>query len=148
MSQDNTIDYYLKITWQSIANRYNHLASKHGITQATGYVLINIRKEGTPVTQIASLLGVKSTSLSRMLSGMEEQGFIYRKADTQDKRSVRVFLTEEGQEKREIAKNIVREFNGYLDGFIKDTEREKLIDTLKRLNELAIKYLPKENLSK
>jgi DNA-binding MarR family transcriptional regulator len=148
MSQDNTIDYYLKITWQSIANRYNYLASKHGITQATGYVLINIRKEGTPVTQIASLLGVKSTSLSRMLSGMEEQGLIYREADTRDKRSVRVFLTEEGQKRREIAKNIVREFNSYLDGYIKDADREKLIDTLKRLNELAVKYIPKEDLSK
>ncbi|HWV75205.1 MAG TPA: MarR family transcriptional regulator [Pseudosphingobacterium sp.] len=148
MSQDNTIDYYLKITWQSIANRYNYLASKHGITQATGYVLINIRKEGTPVTQIAALLGVKSTSLSRMLSGMEEQGLIYREADTRDKRSVRVFLTEEGQKRREIAKDIVREFNSYLDGYIKDADREKLIDTLKRLNELAVKYIPKEDLSK
>ncbi|MEH6308869.1 MarR family transcriptional regulator [Olivibacter sp. CPCC 100613] len=144
MNQENTIDYYLKITWQSIASKYNQLASKHGITQATGYVLINIRKDGTPVTQIAGLLGVKSTSLSRMLSGMEQQGLIYRRADMQDKRSVRVFLTELGQEKREIAKNIVREFNSYLDGLIKDSERQKLIDTLKRLNELAVKYVPKE----
>jgi len=145
MSEDNTIDYYLKITWQSIVNKYNHLASKHGITQATGYVLINIRKEGTAVTQIATLLGVKSTSLSRMLSGMEQQGLIYRKADTADKRSVRVFLTEEGQRRREIAKNIVREFNSYLDDHIKDAERQKLIETLKRLNELAVKYIPKDN---
>ncbi|MGK9128208.1 MarR family transcriptional regulator [Olivibacter sp. SA151] len=144
MSQENTIDYYLKITWQSIASKYNQLASKHGITQATGYVLINIRKDGTPVTQIAGLLGVKSTSLSRMLSGMEQQGLIYRRADAQDKRSVRVFLTEEGQKRREIAKNIVREFNSYLDSLIKDSERQKLIDTLKRLNELAVKYVPKE----
>lgn len=144
MNQDNTIDYYLKITWQSIANKYNQLASKHGITQATGYVLINIRKDGTAVTQIAGLLGVKSTSLSRMLSGMEQQGLIYRMADTSDKRSVRVFLTEEGQKRREIAKNIVREFNSYLDDQVKDAERQKLIEILKRLNELAVKYVPKD----
>lgn len=144
MNQDNTIDYYLKITWQSIANKYNQLASKHGITQATGYVLINIRKDGTAVTQIAGLLGVKSTSLSRMLSGMEQQGLIYRKADTSDKRSVRVFLTEEGQKRREIAKSIVREFNSYLDDQVKDAERQKLIEILKRLNELAVKYVPKD----
>lgn len=145
MNQDNTVDYYLKITWQSIANKYNQLASKHGITQATGYVLINIRKEGTAVTQIASLLGVKSTSLSRMLSGMEQQGLIYRKADTSDKRSVRVFLTEEGQKRREIAKNIVRAFNSYLDDQVKEVERQKLIEILKRLNELAVKYVPKDD---
>ncbi|WP_134089894.1 MarR family winged helix-turn-helix transcriptional regulator [Olivibacter sp. XZL3] len=144
MNQDSTVDYYLKITWQSIASKYNQLAVKHGITQATGYLLINIRKEGIPVSRIAGLLGVKSTSLSRMLQGMEQQGLIYRKADNQDRRSVRVFLTEEGQRKREIAKNIAREFNSYLDGFMKDEERRKLIETLKRLNELAVKYVPKE----
>jgi len=145
MNQDNTIDYYLKTTWQSMASKYNQLTAKHGFTQATGYVLINIRKEGTAVTQIAALLGVKSTSLSRMLSGMEKQGLIYRKADEKDKRSVRVFLTQEGQEKRGIAKDIVRAFNNYLDSHIKDIERQKLIDTLKRLNELAVKYTPDES---
>ncbi|QNL50087.1 MarR family transcriptional regulator [Olivibacter sp. SDN3] len=148
MSQDNTIDYYLKIAWQSIANKYNHLASKHGITQATGYLLINIRKEGTAVTQIAGLLGVKSTSLSRILNGMEGQGLIYRQADTQDKRSVRVFLTPLGVAKREIAKNIVRDFNNYFDDHIKDVERTKLIDMLKRLNDLAMNYIPKDESSK
>lgn len=140
MSQDNTVDYYLKTTWQSMANKYNQLAAKQGFTQATGYVLINIRREGTPVTQIASLLGVKSTSLSRMLSGMEQQGLIYRKEDAQDRRSVRVFLTEEGQQKREIAKNMIRAFNSYLNQHMKAADREKLIDTLKRLNELTVKY--------
>ncbi len=144
MKQDNTVDYYLKITWQSIANKYNQLASKYGITQATGYVLINIRKEGIAVSQLAGLLGVKSTSLSRMLTGMEGQGLIYRLADTQDKRSVRVFLTEDGMEKREMAKNIVREFNSYLNAQLKETERQRLIESLKRLNDLAMKYESKE----
>jgi len=145
MSQDNTIDYYLKITWQSIANRYNQMTAQYGITQATGYVLINIRKEGTAVTQIAALLGVKSTSLSRMLSGMEQQGLIYRATDSQDKRSVRVFLTDEGLLKREIAKNLVRTFNSYLNEHFKDSERQKLVDLLKRLNELAVKYTPSDD---
>jgi len=142
MAQDNTLDYYLKITWQSLANRYNQLAVKQGITQATGYLLINIRKEGTAVTQLANLLGVKSTSLSRILSGMEKQGLIYRQADSRDKRSVRIFLTEEGQRKRELAKDIVRNFNKYCESHMKETDRIKLIELLKRLNELTIKYNP------
>ena len=144
MSQDNTIDYYLKITWQSIANKYNQLASRHGITQATGYVLINIRKEGTAVSHMAALLGVKSTSLSRILSGLEQQGLIYRQVDRQDKRSVRVFLTKDGLQKREIAKNLVREFNAYLNLHMKDSERQRLIEALKHLNELTVKYVSKE----
>src|SRR5690606_23843446 len=125
MAKVNTIDYYLKTAWQSVANSYNHAAAKVGLTQASGYVLINIRKDGTAVSQIASLLGVRSTSLSRMLSGMEKQGWIYREANSLDKRSVKVFLTELGLEKRESAKDLVRDFNSYLINNMPESERLK-----------------------
>src|SRR3546814_18711331 len=111
MNEDNTIDYYLKAAWQSAANKYNQIASQFGITQATGYVLINIHKEGTPVSQIANLLGVKTTSLSRILNNLEGLGLIYRETNSADKRSVQVFMKELGKEKREQAKEVVRKYN-------------------------------------
>ena len=71
MQQHETIDYFLKITWQNIANRYNQMASEFGITQSIGYLLINIDEEdGTTVSEVAALLGLKSTSLSRMLNNL------------------------------------------------------------------------------
>ncbi|MGV3764427.1 MarR family winged helix-turn-helix transcriptional regulator [Parapedobacter sp.] len=142
MNDDNTIDYYLKAAWQSAANKYNQIASQFGITQATGYVLINIHKEGTPVSQIANLLGVKTTSLSRILNNLEGLGLIYRETNSADKRSVKVFLTELGNEKREQAKDVVRKFNAYLDQHLSDEERTATIRTLKRINQLAIQYKP------
>ena len=145
MSKVNTIDYYLKTAWQSVANSYNQVASKVGLTQASGYVLINIHKEGTAVSQIASLLGVRSTSLSRMLNGMEEQGLIFREASSHDKRSVKVFLTELGSEKRAKAKDIVREFNDYLIDHMTETERVRLESSLIKINHLAQKYIQENN---
>ena len=142
MNEDNTIDYYLKAAWQSAANKYNQIASQFGITQATGYVLINIHKEGTPVSQIANLLGVKTTSLSRILNNLEGLGLIYRETNSADKRSVKVFLTELGKEKRAQAKDVVRKFNAYLDEHLSEEERSSAIHTLKRINQLAIQYKP------
>lgn len=147
MAKVNTIDYYLKTAWQSVANSYNHAAAKVGLTQASGYVLINIRKEGTAVSQIASLLGVRSTSLSRMLSGMEKQGWIYREANALDKRSVKVFLTELGLEKRENAKDLVRDFNSYLINNMSESERMKLESSLIKVNQLAQRFLQETNKS-
>ncbi|TCK85789.1 MarR family winged helix-turn-helix transcriptional regulator [Albibacterium bauzanense] len=140
MAKDNTIDYYLKTAWQSVANSYNQAASKVGLTQASGYVLINIHKEGTAVSQIASLLGVRSTSLSRMLSAMEKQGLIYREVSELDKRSVKVFLTTLGVEKREMAKGIVRDFNDYLVAHMSESERLKLESSLIKINQLSQKF--------
>ena len=142
MRPEETVDYFLKIAWQTAANKYNQIASEYGITQALGYMLINIHEEGTAVSQIATLSGVKSTSLSRMLKNMEELGLIYRQADPHDKRSVKIFLTPFGIQKRNIAKNVVRQFNEYLNAHITDKERLQLIKSLNKINQLTIDYKP------
>src|SRR5690606_11567012 len=142
MSQNKTIDYFLKAAWQTVANKYNAIATQYGFTQAAGYILINIHKEGTPVSQIATLTGVKTTSLSRVLVNLESLGFIYREASAQDKRSVKVFLTPLGVEKRKIAKDVVKGFNEYLDAQFTEKERQQLAQMLAKLNDLANKYEP------
>lgn len=142
MKPEETIDFHLKVVWQNIANTYNQLAAAFGITQALGYALINIQEEGTAVSQIANLLGVKSTSLSRMLNNMEELGLIYRKVDTKDKRSVKIHLTDFGREKKHLAKQVVKDFNQYLNKNLQQNERKELIELLQRINELTFAYKP------
>ncbi|TCC89562.1 MarR family winged helix-turn-helix transcriptional regulator [Pedobacter hiemivivus] len=140
MKQQETIDYFLKVVWQNVSNAYNQIASGFGITQAIGYVLINIDKEGTAVSQLAGLLGVKATSLSRMLNNMEELGLIYRETSAGDKRSVKVFLTDYGYEKRKMAKGVVIDFNEYLAKNLTVAEKSNLLVTLQKLNKLTLAY--------
>ncbi|PWK74223.1 DNA-binding MarR family transcriptional regulator [Mucilaginibacter oryzae] len=143
VKHQETIDYFLKIVWQTMANRYNQLVTEFGITQSIGYLLINIdEKEGTTVSQAAALLGLKSTSLSRMLSQLETTGLIYRESNEGDKRSVKIYLTPLGKEKRHQARVIVRQFNNYLDANISEADKNHLIETLKKLNKLTVNYKP------
>ena len=72
MKPTETIDFHIKSAWLGIANLYNQLATKHQLSQATGFVLLNISEEGTAATKIAPLMGMKSTSLSRILKKMEK----------------------------------------------------------------------------
>lgn len=141
MKPEDAIDYHIKIAWQAVVNKYNQIASGYGITHAMGYVLVSINQEsGISVSQIASILGVKTTSLSRLLNSLEEMGFIVRKVDANDKRQVNVFLTDIGKEKQKIAKQVVREFNEYLDGHISASEKQVLIQTIQKINTLASSY--------
>ncbi len=140
MKQQETVDYFLKMVWQNVSNVYNQIASGFGITQSIGYMLINIDKEGTAVSQLAALLAVKATSLSRMLNNMEELGLIYREASPSDKRSVKVYLTAFGREKRKLAKEVVINFNEYLGENLTVQEKNNLIKTLEKLNKLTLAY--------
>jgi len=143
IKHQETIDYFVKIVWQTMANRYNQLVTEFGITQSIGYLLINIdEKEGTTVSQAAALLGLKSTSLSRMLSQLEKTGLIYRESNEGDKRSVKIYLTELGKEKRHLARGVVRQFNNYLNKHISEQDKQYLTDMLKKINKLTINYKP------
>ncbi|HEY8783236.1 MAG TPA: MarR family transcriptional regulator [Mucilaginibacter sp.] len=145
VKHQETIDYFLKIVWQTVANRYNQLVTEFGITQSIGYLLINIdEKEGTTVSQVAALLGLKSTSLSRMLRQLEKAGLIYRESNVGDKRSVKIYLTELGKEKRHLARVLGRQFNNYLNAHISENDREYLIKMLKKINQLTLNFKPGE----
>ena len=142
VKHQETIDYFLKIVWQTVANRYNQLVTEFGITQSIGYLLINIDEEGTTVSQAAALLGLKSTSLSRMLNQLEQTGLIYRESNKGDKRSVKIYLTDLGKEKRQLAKNVVKQFNNYLNAHISEADKQYLTEMLKKINQLTLNYKP------
>jgi len=143
VKHQETIDYFLKIVWQTVANRYNQLVTEFGITQSIGYLLINIdEQEGTTVSQAAALLGLKSTSLSRMLNQLEKTGLIYRESNQGDKRSVKIYLTALGKEKRQMARAVVKQFNNYLNEHIKEADKEYLVEMLKKINQLTLNFKP------
>ncbi len=112
MRKEKTIDFHIKWAWHSISRMYNTYAAQYDMTMAVGYVLLNIDIEnGTPATKIAPLLGMEPRSLVRMLKSLEEKGLIRREVDGNDKRFVRITLTEEGKAKREQARDGVIKFN-------------------------------------
>ena len=112
MKREETVDHNIKTAWHAIARMYNQQASKQEITTSIGFVLLNISsKEGTPATKIAPLMGLEARSLTRVLKNMEAKGLIYRRPDEYDKRSVRIFLTDKGKEKKEVSRKTVLKFN-------------------------------------
>lgn len=140
MKRSETVDYQIKATWHAIFKMYNQVASKYDTTQATGFVLLSIAKEGTPSTAIAPLLGMQATSLSRILKNLEDKKLIYRKTDSIDKRKVLIFLTPEGVEKRKIAKKVVSGFNEMVEKEIPSTKLKVFFEVMEAINKTVEKY--------
>ncbi|TPE45608.1 MarR family winged helix-turn-helix transcriptional regulator [Pontibacter mangrovi] len=112
MKPEETVDYNFKVCWHAISRMYNAEAVQNDITTSIGFVLLNIDQEqGTPATKIAPLLGLEARSLTRILKSMEEKQLIYKVSDPNDKRLVRIFLTEKGLEKKEVSRKTVKQFN-------------------------------------
>jgi DNA-binding MarR family transcriptional regulator len=111
-----TVDSKIKTTWQLISRMYNAEAAQYGGSIAIGHFLLNIdSKEGSFASDIAPLLGMESTSLSRIIKTLEKEKMIIRKSDKTDKRKVKIILTEKGKKNKELAKQIVRNFNSSIE---------------------------------
>lgn len=138
MRREETVDHNIKATWHGIARMYNQQAAKYGGTMSTGFVLLNINsEEGIPATKIAPLMGLETRSLTRMLKTMEESGLIYRQADKNDKRSVRILLTKEGKKMKEKAKEVVLLFNETIFQQIPSDKLETFFEVLQRINKVV-----------
>jgi DNA-binding MarR family transcriptional regulator len=137
MKREETIDYHIRAAWHAIARLYNQKASDYGATMAVGFVLLNIDvEEGTPATKIAPLMGLEARSLTRLLKTLEARGAIYRKIDANDKRCVRIFLTEEGKKGRERAKETVLRFNEVVREEIPEKKLEVFFDVIQHINKI------------
>lgn len=137
MKPQDTVDYSIKITWHAISRMYNEQASKHGSTAAVGFVLLNIdAREGTPATKIGPALGMESTSLARMLKNLEEEGLICRVQDKNDKRLVRIFLTDKGKEARETAKKVVKKFNNAVKEAVPEEKLQTFFEVMEKINNI------------
>ena len=135
MKKEKTIDFHLKWAWHSVSRMYNAYASQYDITMAIGYVLLNIDSEkGTPATKIGPSIGMEPRSLTRMLKTLEEKGWIYRETDTDDKRFVKVYLTEEGRKKRSFAREGVIIFNKKIQELIPPSKLAVFLEVLKEIN--------------
>ncbi|MEX2512558.1 MAG: MarR family transcriptional regulator [Cyclobacteriaceae bacterium] len=135
MKREDTFDFQIKTCWHSISRMYNQKAILEGITTSMGFVLININsKEGTPATKIAPLMGLESRSLTRILKSMEQKGLIFKKLDEKDKRSVRVFLTENGIEKKTKSVQTINAFNEKVKTELTKTELECFFTAFKKIN--------------
>lgn len=138
MRREETVDFNIRATWHAIARMYNQQASKYGGTMATGFVLLNIdSEEGAPATKIAPLMGLEARSLTRILKNMEETGLIYREADQNDRRLVRIFLTKEGKKKKEQAREVVLMFNNIVRDRIPASKLNVFFDVLQVINKVV-----------
>ncbi len=129
------IGFDVKVTWLAIARMFSSAANEQGVTVTMGFALLNIsREKGTPATKIAPLLGMEPRSLTRLLKKLEEDGLISRKPDPEDKRSVRIFLTALGAEKKAIAQQQVERFNNAVKASVKEKELKSFFDTLEKIH--------------
>jgi len=132
----DTLDFHLRWAWTKLSRLYSAEADRKGIPFSYVFILLHTERQGTPSTKLGPKMGMESTSLSRTLKGMEAMGLIERRQDANDKRSMRVFLTQNGVAARRQARDLVVSVNDRLRELMGSDAVDRLLIEMKRLNEI------------
>ena len=135
-----TFDSALRSTWQLVSKMYNKEASKFDSTMATGFALLSIDADGTPSTNLGPKMGMEPTSLSRLLSTMEERKMIYRTQNPNDGRSVLIHLTPFGKEKRDDSKSVVLNFNKKIEESLSTEKISAFFEVMNCIKESSLNF--------
>lgn len=127
--------YHLRSNWLSVSKLFNEIAKEHDSTMAMAFVLLALDETGTPVTKIAPRIGMEPNSLSRLLNSLETKGAIYRQNDTKDQRRVLVFLTDHGNDLKNIAIQTVLEVEKNITANLTKEEKQLVLKFMNNVGE-------------
>ena len=129
---------YLINQIQKISSRkFNELLKEKNIDEFNGsqgvilYSLWN-NKELT-IKEIGKITGLAKTSLTSMLDRMEEKGLIRRKDNSEDKRSIKIMLTDKAKELEKDYNDISNKMSNIFYKNFSDKEIKEIENYLERI---------------
>ncbi len=107
---DEHLCFLLDVATRRITKFYNRRLRRFGITYNHLFILTCLwDQEGVNVKDLAKQLCLDSSSLTGHLDRMERVALVVRQDDPDDRRAVRVFLTEKGRHLKEQLEPIGQE---------------------------------------
>lgn len=131
---EDHLGYWLRCLSNFVHQGFAARLERHGVSVPQWVVLRSLfDRERTSLGELARAIGVDNGALSRMVERLSQKGLVRREADAEDRRAVRLGLTDAG---KELVPSLAREadendaaFFGVLD----EKERRKLLAAVRRL---------------
>ena len=112
----------------------NKEVSKHGIGSGQFMFLLELyTKDGKNQEEIAETLKIDKGTTARALKKLEEQGFVTRIKDENDKRSNKIYLNDKAKDVREGVLDVLNDWNKEITKSLTEEEEEMLKSLLEKV---------------
>ncbi|MFN3835756.1 MAG: MarR family winged helix-turn-helix transcriptional regulator [Glycocaulis sp.] len=140
MARARAVDRRLYLLVEITARRLHRQADARlrreaGVTAAQSAVLFLLSRRGhRRMGAISETLALGAPAVTGLVSRMEAAGLVVRAADSEDRRSAVVSLTEAGRQAAFKADQVLKEINAELADRLGEEQADALQDMLTRLN--------------
>jgi len=126
--------YQLKATMKKVEKYIGQELNHYGVNLAQSFVILSLlENDGATLSEIGLRAQIENSSLTTMVDKLEKENLVERRSYPQDRRVIRLFLTDKG---REVGNKLLEAgltFNSYLEKNISIPAG----DFLKALEEVA-----------
>ena len=131
---------YTRALERNLENMNQSDCCQCGVNTSQCFLLVEIgRKPGICAKELAEILRVDKSSVSRSVEEMVQKGYVNREPSREDRRSVVLSLTESGRERFDrIEHDMDMKFRKVMDGIEKE-KQEQVLEALRIYNEACRK---------
>lgn len=136
--------------WISILYRYGqgHIGKKlekYNIGSGQYIFLLALyRKDGISQEEISAHLKIDKATTAKAIKRLEEEGYILRETDIDDKRAYKVYLTEKALDIKPFVQAVIADWNNILASGLSEDEKENVLRLLKKMAENAFEHIEKD----
>ncbi len=114
--------------------------AQNGVTASQGYTLLSLPKEGyLSMNDLSDAMGLAGSTMTRNVDGLVHKGLVRRQPDAEDRRVVRVGLTERGQKARSVLEGALQDFFKQVTDEIPSDGRSTLLHALEDISQSIAK---------
>lgn len=134
MELRSCINYLLTTAQHEVNQQISARLKEFDLTPAQ-YGILNYLWENTVATpkELAQMLQVENSTMSGILDRLQKKGLIERHTDENDRRSVQVMMTQEGNQLKAAVLDTVAKLNTEVLDRIDEEKRESFLDCLRTI---------------
>ncbi|ABO51805.1 transcriptional regulator, MarR family [Desulforamulus reducens MI-1] len=134
---ENKLALSLYMAYKKIQIEFSGLADKMGLDAAPLSALLKLwRNDGLTITELGEKMFLKASTITSLIDRMERDGLVCRERNQEDRRVVRIFLTDKAKGLKGQYPSLDESIKAKISGKMSEDEVEDLIALLNKLESL------------
>ncbi len=128
MELSNYLGFSLRVAMKKIDKNLSQQLDAYGVSIPQSFILYSLmEQDGSTLKEIGNKTLIDSSSMTVLVDKLEKDELVERKLDSQDRRAIRVFITQKGLEIAEKVSVIGIEFNSRLYDLLGEGNQKEFI---------------------
>lgn len=124
----NYLGFSLRVAMKKIDKNLSQQLENYGVSIPQSFILFSLlEQDGATLKEIGNKTLIDSSSMTVLVDKLEKDELVERKLDSQDRRAIRVFITEKGQDIAEKVSKIGIKFNSQLYDLLGEGNQKEFI---------------------